>query len=258
MKNESKTKKELLPDVKKTRTSGTEERIRECRAALGRLASGAAHEIRNPLHIMSLNLQMLEMTEGLSEKTREALSVCNAQIERIVNIVEGLRSFSQIPVSRPAINDFNAVIENILADTAAHFEREGIRVEQQYDRGLPSLPADAEGIRTVMKHLLTNAIEAMKGEEKKVLKIRTQMIDSKEAAAIVRMTLSDSGHGISEENISKIFNPFFTTKVPDKGLGLGLFIAYGIIQDHSGTIRAENNETGGASFIIELPVARGF
>jgi signal transduction histidine kinase len=114
---------------------------------------------------------------------------------------------------------------------------------------------DHEKIAMVMTHLLSNAVDAMKNQNTKHLRISTEKVPaSDKAGESVRLVISDTGHGIKEEDMARIFDPFFTTKDPDKGKGLGLAVSYGIIREHGGRIWAENNEWGGATFIIELPI----
>ncbi|MCX5827176.1 MAG: ATP-binding protein, partial [Deltaproteobacteria bacterium] len=106
----------------------------------------------------------------------------------------------------------------------------------------------------VLTVLLTNAADAMRGRENKSLRVITRSVQAKDHQRWIQVVVSDVGCGIKGEDLTRIFNPFFTTKDPDKkGKGLGLSIAYRIIQDHGGRIWAENNEWGGATFFIELP-----
>jgi signal transduction histidine kinase len=105
----------------------------------------------------------------------------------------------------------------------------------------------------VIINLFSNAIDAMDGKSEKRLLVAT-VLEKTPEGDFVRIVFSDSGKGIDEKNISRIFDPFFTTKDPGMGTGLGLSIAFGILQEHRGTLHAENNEWGGASFVIRLPV----
>ncbi len=103
-------------------------------------------------------------------------------------------------------------------------------------------------------HIISNALDAMRNSERKELDIKTVLMTGDAKGMRVRITVSDTGAGIKEGALNRVFDPFYTTKGPDKGTGLGLWVAYGTITDHGGTIRAENNAAGGASFFIELPV----
>jgi len=225
-------------------------------AALGQLASGAAHEIRNPLNIMSLRMQMLEVTgKAMDEDVRKAIDTCNTQIKRILRVLDGLYEFSRIPQTRKAPNDLNKIMEEVIASQDKRFKDEGITPEIHCGENIPSVMLDKEKITMVITHLVSNAVDAMRGQDTRHFRISTEKIPAEDKAGeSVRLIVFDTGHGISEMNRARVFDPFFTTKDPDKGKGLGLAVSYGIIRDHGGTIRVENNHEGGVSFLIDLPV----
>ena len=225
-------------------------------AALGQLASGAAHEIRNPLNIMSLRLQMLDVTgKAVDDDVRKVIDTCNTQINRITRVLDGLYEFSRMPQTEKTQNDLNKIIEEVVVYQDKRFKDEGITPEIRYGEDIPSFMFDKEKISMVITHLISNAVDAMRGQEARHLRISTEKIPAGDKAGEnVRIIISDSGHGIKELDKTRIFDPFFTTKGPDKGKGLGLAVSYGIIRDHGGTIRAENIDEGGARFFIDLPV----
>jgi len=220
-------------------------------AAIGRLTAGVAHEILNPVHIMSMRLQLLEMREKLSDEMRRDLDICKNQLQRIIGIIEDLRQFSQSPEKHVTANDLNSIIEHVLVVQAPLFEEEGVRMEVHYASDLPSVLFDKDRIMQVIFHIVSNAVEAMEGKEAKLLRIMTRRLSSKK---FVQVVVSDTGTGIDQDTMSKIFDPFFSTKDRAQGTGLGLYICYRIIKDHGGRIWAENNEWGGASFFTELPL----
>ena len=221
-------------------------------AALGKLAAGAAHEILNPLNILSLRLQVLEMTETLSENTKEALKIAKAQIDRIVKITHSISEFSKTTALHMTTVDLRGLMDDVFLLTAPRLKEENVTFDFQYQAEIPSLSLDKFRIEQVILNLVNNAIDAMKDKKEKLLRV-TATLDSSEEKKNVRITFSDNGTGIKAEDMNRIFEPFFTTKEPDKGKGLGLSVCYGILQDHKGKIWAENNERGGASFFIELP-----
>jgi len=225
-------------------------------AALGQLASGAAHEIRNPLNIMSLRMQMLEVTgKALDEDVRKAIDTCNTQIKRILRVLDGLYEFSRIPQTRKAPNDLNKIMKEVIASQDRRFKDEGITPEIHCGENIPSFMFDKEKITLVITHLISNAVDAMRGRDARQLRISTEKIPAEDKVdESVRLIVFDTGHGISETDRARIFDPFFTTKDPDKGKGLGLAISYGIIREHGGTIRVENNHEGGVSVLIDFPV----
>jgi signal transduction histidine kinase len=220
-------------------------------AAIGRLTAGVAHEILNPVHIISMRLQLLEMKQELSDELRHDLDICKNQIHRIIGIIEDLRQFSRSSEKHVTINELNGIIEQVLALQAPQFKEEGIKTEVHYAPDLPSIPFDKDRILQVIFNIISNATEAMAGQEKKVLRITTTKAASDE---FVQVVISDTGTGIKEDMMSKIFDPFFSTKDRGQGTGLGLYICYTIIKDHGGRIWPENNEGEGASLYIELPI----
>jgi PAS domain S-box-containing protein len=222
-------------------------------AALGQLSSGAAHEILNPLNVISLRLQFLEMTENLSEKTKETIKVAKAQIDRIVKITHSISEFSRTAALHMTTVDLRELMEDVLLLTAPRLKEENVTFDFQYQADIPLLSLDKFRIEQVILNLINNAIDAMKDRKEKILRVAAALESSK-GERNVWVTFADNGTGIKAEDMSRIFEPFFTTKEPDKGRGLGLSVCYGIIQDHHGRIWAKNNKSGGATFFIELPL----
>jgi signal transduction histidine kinase len=220
-------------------------------AAIGRLTAGVAHEILNPVHIMSMRLQLLEMKERLSDEMRHDLDICKNQLQRIIGIIEDLRQFSRSSEKRMTIDDLNSIIGHVVELQSTLVEKEDIKTEVHYAVDLPLMRFDRDRILQVIVTIISNAVEAMEGQETKILRITTRRGSSKEFAQVI---ISDTGTGIDQDAMSKIFDPFFSTKDRAQGMGLGLSIGYSIIKDHGGRIWAENNEWGGASFYIELPM----
>jgi len=223
--------------------------------AIGKLASGAAHEIRNPLNILSLRLQMLLLTgKDRDRDVLEAIDVCQEQIGRITQVLDGLQEFSRIPETRLGRFDLNEIVRKVVDSRAERFREKGITADVRLGENVLPLMLDREKIVILLEHLIANAGEAMKDRDKRLLEISTEWVAPCDTGGCcVRITVSDTGHGIREENMSRIFDPFFTTREPGRGKGLGLAVAYGIVTDHGGVIWAENNREGGATFIVELP-----
>lgn len=223
-------------------------------ASMGRLSAGVAHEILNPINIISMELQILQTMENLSPEVLEELKVCMAQISRIVTIAENLKQFSRIPEKKTIIADINSVIAHVLTLYATQLKIEGIETEVRYQPDLPVIVIDRDKMEQVILNLITNAVAAMEEKEIKVLRITTERETMFGNNDQLKIMIADTGMGIKSEHMSKIFDPFFTTKGQGKGTGLGLSISYGIVHDHGGRIWAENNEWGGASFYVSLPV----
>lgn len=225
-------------------------------SSLGRLSAGVAHEILNPAAIISMELQLLQKMEGLAPGVHDELKVCMEQIGRIVAITGNLKQFSRVPVKNTAMADMNGLIKHMMTLYATQLKMEGIETDVQYDPDLPAVAVDKEKIGQVIMNLITNAVSAMEGKEKKVLHIKTGRNAVHRKGDHLTITVADTGKGIPAEHMPRLFDPFFTTKEPGKGTGLGLSISYGIVQEHGGMIRAENNEWGGATFYVSLPLQK--
>lgn len=221
-------------------------------AAIGRLTAGVAHEILNPVNIISMRLQFLGRKEDLSDRARNALSVCKDQLNRIVQICQNLGQFSRIHERHVTMNDLNEVIGHVLTLIAPQFKQEGIKADVEYHPDLPLIPLYRDRVEQVILNIFSNAAAVMADQETKTLQIITKPTASEDHVQVI---ISDTGVGIGDSDVNKLFEPFFTTKEPGEGTGLGLFISYNIIKDHGGRIWAENNKGGGASFFIELPIA---
>ena len=223
-------------------------------ASLGRLSAGVAHEILNPVNIISMELQMLMAKDNVPPDVLEELKICMAQIERIVGITQDLKQLARVPSNKTVMADINDIVAHILNLYDTQLKIEKIETKVHYQRDLPMTSLDKGKIEQVILNLITNAVDAMEGKENKVLRVRTDLEKTPGDADSLRITVADNGTGISRKHRSVIYEPFFTTKESGKGTGLGLPISYSIVEDHGGTLRADNNEWGGASFHVRLPV----
>lgn len=220
-------------------------------ASIGTLAYGAAQEILNPLNVLSLKLQMMEVMKHSEGDLESSIETCKSQIKRIARIVDDMRTFSRLPKKKFEEIDRSEIIDHVMGLIAPRIKTEDVAAEVHCDPDVPLLSMDREAIEQVLFNLVSNALDAMNGREKRILRVSTE-----KKGDSVLIGISDTGHGIKAEDFPKLFDPFFTTKGPDKGTGLGLTVTYGIIQTHNGRIWAENNEWGGASFFIELPIEK--
>jgi len=171
-----------------------------------------------------------------------------------VRIVDGLQEFSRLKEGIEETVQVRDIVENVLQDSASRIEAEKVAVKKDILPNLPLLHIDVERVKKAFLHIIRNALDAMRTTERKELTVGARFLRVADNHDKVQITFSDTGFGLSGEIMQRIYDPFFTTKGPDMGTGLGLWIAYGTIMDHGGTIRAEKNEAGGATFIIELPV----
>jgi nitrogen-specific signal transduction histidine kinase/BarA-like signal transduction histidine kinase len=220
-------------------------------AALGQTISGVAHELNNPL------ATILSWAERLSERplddpSRRGVDVILAESERAARIVRNLLTFARKRQSTRAMIDVNHVVRETLALRAYEQRLTNIDVVTALAEGLPQVFADAHQIQQVLLNLVINAEQAMvSANGRGSLTVRTWH-DADQDAVVLEVT--DDGPGISADMRGKIFDPFFTTKEVGQGTGLGLTVAYAIVQEHGGRIRVEERSEG-ASFLVELPVS---
>lgn len=220
-------------------------------AAIGTLAGGIAHEINNPLGAILAHVQLAssELEEG--HTCHESLNEIEQSVLRCTKIVRDLLDFSRqnfddqmVPLS------INEVVYKTMALIHVNSHHSRIIVNQNLGKNIPDVFGHFYKLEQVVINLVTNAIHAMR-ENGGELKISSRVTEDGKA---VCLEISDTGHGIDEENVSRVFNPFFTTKQQGEGTGLGLSISYHIIKDHEGTIEVQSQKDKGTTFLITLPV----
>jgi two-component system NtrC family sensor kinase len=230
--------------------SDTQERLvqRENLASLGQLAAGVAHEINNPLGSVLLYADLLREEIAPDGQPQQDLHLIVQEVTRCKTIVANLLNFAhQHEVVAHEI-DLNALLNGLVQEAGRKEQFSGIRLKSELDPALPPIEADPLQLRQVMLNLMNNATEAMpQGGD---LVIRTR---SGSNAEIVLVEVQDSGCGISEENMKKLFTPFFTTKPTGRGTGLGLAISYGIVRMHQGQITVTSQIGKGTTFKVTLP-----
>ncbi|MDV2495803.1 MAG: ATP-binding protein [bacterium] len=236
----------ILRDIKRAE----EQLIRsEKLAAVGRMTAGVAHEILNPLNIITLGLHMMADDPDTPPEFVDQVRVLEGQAIRIAKISQGLLSYArQRPVERRRF-DFNETVRRTLDLVSHELRLRAVEVELRLAEGLPPILADEDQIQQVILNLLTNAHDAMPEGGRLVLHTEAVRDDGRQ---FVELRVEDTGEGIDPDHLGKLFDPFFTTK--HEGTGLGLSICQGIIEAHGGAIRAENLPEGGTSFIIRLGI----
>jgi C4-dicarboxylate-specific signal transduction histidine kinase len=217
-------------------------------AAVNGLAAGVAHEINNPLTIIMAQLHLLAQGE-LDPQIEEAMGVIDSAAKRAASIVRDLILFAEHRPPRRSRCQVGEQVREVVAFEEARLEAEGIEVRMHLEP-VPDIWADHNHLQEVLLHVLQNAQHAVReAHTGGVLSISVRP-----TAAGVRIEVADDGPGIPQEHLPRIFNPFFTTKQPGDGRGLGLSVAHSIVTEHGGRIWAENLPEGGAAFTIDLPI----
>jgi signal transduction histidine kinase len=208
-----------------------------------------AHEIGNPLNSLHIHLQLMErkvrkLTGKVKEELEEAIAISRAEITRLDSIVT--QFLHAIRPSKPVLRpeNVNAIVYEAVRFVAPEIEDRDIVVEQELRSDLPLLELDRDQMKQVFYNVIKNSFEAMR--RRGILHIRTDM-----DATHVNITFTDTGGGMSAENLSRVFEPYFTTK--SSGSGLGLLIVRRIVREHGGEMAIESNEGKGLTLTIRLP-----
>jgi len=224
-------------------------------ATLGKVASGIAHEINNPLGIILNRIECMEADAVRSpipaEVQRDLLAV-KAQAERISRVTKSILTFSRGSVSTLKPVDVNCVVRSCVTISGERVSALSIGMECVLATSLSPVMGDRDRLETVILNLINNGIDAVSplGADGVVtVRTRPTQMDGRPGVEVI---VSDNGSGIRSEIIGRVFDPFFSTKPTGQGTGLGLFLAYGIVADHRGRIEVKNGETG-ALFSVTLP-----
>jgi signal transduction histidine kinase len=239
----------ILRDITETRRSEQQTIESERLNALTLLAAGVAHEIGNPLNSLNIHLQLIQREarkiDGAKRaELQESVEVARAEVNRLDSIItQFLRA---IRPTRPQLKpeSINSIVEESVRFFTPEIKDRDIVVEQELRSDLPLLELDRDQMKQAFYNVIKNSFEAMKSRG--VLRIRTDMDDSH---VIVRF--NDSGGGMSAENLSRVFEPYFTTKA--SGTGLGLLIVRRIVREHGGELGIESSEGKGLTLTIRLP-----
>ncbi len=224
-------------------------------SSVGALAAGVAHEINNPLGIITMFAQRALERARKGEIDVDKLEKIVEQGKRVAAITRNLLDFARAAPTRFAPFAIGEVIASTCALVADRAKNDGIDVEQRIAVGLAPITGNSQQISQVLLNLLLNAFQAI-GKSGRVSVIAEEVASSRlpTAGRALRVAVDDSGPGIPAEVIPRLFEPFFTTKEPGEGTGLGLSVSYGILKEHHGAIFAQNRSEGGARFEFELPL----
>jgi signal transduction histidine kinase len=221
---------------------------REKLASLAQLVSGAAHEINNPLAAILGYSELLAAHQGMEPEQANMARKIGQQARRTRELVSSLLSFAQQSPGEKTLLDMGPLVQRALQMKMLRLENKNIRVENQIATGLPPIWGNINQLFQCCVEIIGNATDALEevGGGSLVVSVYP------EANELV-LAFSDSGPGV--RNPQRIFDPFYTTKAVGKGMGLGLSVTYGIVQDHQGRINCQNLPEGGAVFVLRFPVA---
>lgn len=217
-------------------------------ASLGALASSVAHEVKNPLVSFKTFVQLIGKKDSNPETIKRLQAVVSNELDRVENILNELLNFSRTPREKLQNVNLGKTINEMLELMQIEILKNHIKVTANYEAGLPDIIGDRDQLKQVFLNIILNAIDVMKDGG-------NISISAKRDGKSVKISIADTGPGISKEDAVKVFKPFFTTK--EKGTGLGLSISRKIIKNHNGKIEIVSppeNEKNGTAFIISIPI----
>ena len=230
-------------------------------ASLGQLSATVAHEINNPIsgmltyaRLVKRELEEQPMDAGVRDELTRNLTLIEMECSRCGAIVQNLLLFSRRTGAAMAPVDLNEIVERSLMLVRHHLQLKGVTLNSELLSGNREIVADAGQLQQALVALLVNAVEAMSGLEEGEGELTVRLSGSDDE---VRIDIGDTGVGIPNEVLPKIFEPFFSTKEAEKGVGLGLSVVYGIVQRHGGQIEAESKVGRGTVFHLRLPRQAG-
>jgi two-component system NtrC family sensor kinase len=236
----------------------TQVRTLEIMAAMDWRASGVVHELNNSLAIMRLQARLLSERERLPPQVGEGLAIIRDQAERMKQMLEAMRAPADPHQPRLEIVDVNVLIQRTLHIQHHQLDSDGIEVAMDLAAELPMVQADPHQLQQVLINLVNNARQAIaaSGRAGRLVVTTDSTSDAGDGVTGIQVRIADNGPGIPPYAMPRIFEPFFTTKKKGQGTGLGLAICDQIVQQHGGRMWAENNDEGGATFVLELPGSR--
>jgi two-component system NtrC family sensor kinase len=218
-------------------------------ATLGQLAAGIAHEINNPLGGIVMYSHMLKEELQL-EQNRENVEKIAKEADRCKRIVKGLLDFARQTKPERTESNINLVLNEVIALLEHQAIFHNIKILNERNQSLPLVNVDVAQMQEVFMNLILNAAQAMEGKAGTLTTV-TRITPDRNA---IEVEIRDTGPGIPQDKLDKIFEPFYTTKEVGRGTGLGLSIAYGIIERHHGSIRVESKVGKGTSFFVRIPI----
>ena len=254
-----KTFKEMIASLKerdRRRSVKAENRLlqSEKQASVGRLAAGVAHEINNPLTGVLTFTRLLLKSEDMTEKSRSHLQKIAESTVRIRKIVKGLLDFSRQTELDRESTDINKLLNSTISLMENQALVKGVSIEFNSGENLPDVILDRSQIQGVFLNIIINALDSIESGGTIVVSTGISMSASDTDQKGLEISISDTGCGISPEDLDRLFEPFFTTKEVGKGTGLGLAVSFGIVQRHGGSIRVQSEVGRGSTFTIWIPI----
>jgi len=216
-------------------------------AAMGRLTSQIAHELNNPLYGIMNTLELLKTEVSPQNKRRKVLEMALSETVRLSELLRKMLSFSRPDQEEKQVVDLNTVLDEILLLHQKQLQENDIKIKTSFAEVLPPIMASKNQLRQVFLNMVANARDAM--PDGGTLSVKT---DSDKTN--VKIEINDTGIGIKDEHLKRVFDSFFTTKDSVKGIGLGLSVCYGFIKDHGGDIQVRSEVGTGTTFTITLPI----
>jgi signal transduction histidine kinase len=228
------------------REAQTELVHREKLAAMGRLVAQLSHEINNPIYNIQNCLEALARRGDPNDPNREFLDLARDELDRMAGLTRQLLDQSRPLSEAAAPTDLNALVQRVLSLAAQRLEERRVELRLELDPDLPEVVVHADAIQQVLANLVGNALDAMPSGG--ILTLTTRA-----APETVEIEVEDSGQGIGDADLPRIFEAFYSTKPGIRGMGLGLFVSEGIVRGHGGTLRAESRVGEGSRFRVRLP-----
>ncbi len=244
----------VFQDLTERKKFDVQVRRMERLASVGTLAAGMAHEIKNPLVAIQTFAQLLPERYEDAAFRHNFTDVVTSEVRRINQLVQNLLHFARPRQQKPGFVSISDTMQRTLALLENHLEKAGVEVYRDYPDDMPEIFADPEQLHQVFLNLFQNAIDAMTGEVRK-LQIVASVSDHGRLREKRKLELliKDTGTGISQEDMTRIFDPFFSTK--SNGSGLGLAICHGIVKEHGGVIEVDSVSGEGTTFKVIFPIA---
>jgi signal transduction histidine kinase len=232
---------EISPDMLKQMA------YNEKMAELGRMSAGVVHELNAPLSVITSASQLILREEDLSDFVREMVARINSEALRLSQLARGLLNFSSHD-DTPGELDVNLTIAFILDFLAYEAAQRGVSIIRTLDYHLPVVTFDGNALKQILLNIIMNGLQAMEAEGGRML-VESSSRNNNEVTIII----SDTGSGIPVDALDAIFEPYYTTKGPGEGTGLGLFVTRKLLENFGGTIRVVSEPGQGTAFIITLP-----